>query len=290
MDSAEKIDLGPYGRIIGDMMNTSEEGAFWGSKPRLRRSPMGYSPKDVDQFLSDREDVIRLAQQRVQAAESRAAALAAELEEIRERLDSATPPPPVSAEAAESIDRFLGEEMGRLVRETQDTAERMAVRLRENAAREYAEVEMARQAVREDAAMLSRWREGLEPILRQVRTGTGEATMRIAEAVESLRKTLSPMENVVGSLGEDLARLTALAQGDRDQSQERREAEAEPARPVQAPPMPDPTPTPAHPPERVHDPAASREPNGVEPQREETPPDAYREDNARSAWSAGPRK
>jgi chromosome segregation ATPase len=158
---------------------------MYGNSPRLRRSLVGYSKKDVQQTLDEQEAMFRQAQQSAEAARAAAARLEAEMEQMRQDAEARSREAQtlqaqvqqVASEAEEQrqlVDRYRAEA-------NQYRAE--ADRLRAEAERQRAEAERARQEA-EAAQAPDRLAEMLNEELAQVLAAARESAQRIVDRAE----------------------------------------------------------------------------------------------------------
>ena len=183
---------------------------MFGNSPRLRRSFVGYSKKDVLQTLDEQETMVRQAQQSAEAARAAAARLEDEIGQLRE-----------DAEARGQQAHALQAQFQQAAADAQEhrqLAERYraeanqyraeADRLRGEAERERAEAERARQEA-EAAQEPDHLAELLNEELAQVLAAAKESAQRIVErAEESGRGREARAEQVWEEVQTELDRFT----------------------------------------------------------------------------------
>jgi chromosome segregation ATPase len=158
---------------------------MFGNSPRLRRSFVGYSKKDVLQTLDEQETMVRHAQQAAEAARGTAARLEAEIGQLREDMDA-------RGQEAQALQAQI-QRISADAQEQRQLAERYraeanqyraeADRLRGEAEKERGEAERARQEA-EAAQAPDRLAELLNEELAQVLTMAKESAQRIVERAE----------------------------------------------------------------------------------------------------------
>lgn len=158
---------------------------MYGNNPRLRRSLVGYSKKDVQQTLDEQEAMVRQAQQSAEAARAATARLEAEIDQMRQDAEARgreaqtlqAQVQQVASEAEEQrqlVDRYRAEANQYRVE---------ADRLRAEAERQRAEAERARQEA-EAAQAPDRLAEMLNEELGQVLAAARESAQRIVDRAE----------------------------------------------------------------------------------------------------------
>jgi chromosome segregation ATPase len=190
---------------------------MFGNSPRLRRSFVGYSKKDVLQTLDEQETMVRQAQQSAEAAKAAAARLEDEIGQLREdaeaRGQQAQALQAQFQQAAAEVQehRQLAERYRAEATQYRAEADRLraeAERERAEAERERAEAERARQEA--DAAQApDRLAELLNEELAQVLAAAKESAQRIIDrAEESGRGREARAEEVWEDVQAELDRFT----------------------------------------------------------------------------------
>jgi chromosome segregation ATPase len=183
---------------------------MFGNNPRLRRSFVGYSKKDVLQSLDEQETMVKHAQQSAEAARATAARLEDEIGQLRE-----------DAEARAQEARTLQAQVQQVAAEAEEhrqLAERYraeahqyraeADRIRSEAERQRAEADRARQEA-EAARAPDRLAELLNEELAQVLATAKESAERIVDrAEESGRGREARAEEVWEEVQTELDRFT----------------------------------------------------------------------------------
>lgn len=183
---------------------------MFGNNPRLRRSFVGYSKKDVLQSLDEQETMVKHAQQSAEAARATAARLEDEIGQLRE-----------DAEARAQEARTLQAQVQQVAAEAEEhrqLAERYraeahqyraeADRIRSEAERQRAEADRARQEA-EAARAPDRLAELLNEELAQVLAAAKESAERIVDrAEESGRGREARAEEVWEEVQTELDRFT----------------------------------------------------------------------------------
>jgi chromosome segregation ATPase len=184
---------------------------MFGNSPRLRKSLVGYSKKDVQQTLDEHESMVRQAQQSAEAARAAATRLEAEIEQMRQDAEArgreaqalqaqAQQAASEAQEQRQLVDRLRAEA-------TQYRAE--ADRMRAEAERQRAEAERARQET-EAAQAPDRLAEMLNEELAQVLATAKESAQRIVErAEESGRGREARSEEVWREIQAEVDRFTS---------------------------------------------------------------------------------
>jgi chromosome segregation ATPase len=158
---------------------------MFGNSPRLRKSLVGYSKKDVQQTLDEHESMVRQAQQSAEAARAAAARLEAEIEQMRQDAEArAREAQALQAQAQQAASE--AQEQRQLVDRLRAEAAQYraeADRTRAEAERQRAEAERARQEA-EAAQAPDRLAEMLNEELSQVLAAAKDSAQRIIDRAE----------------------------------------------------------------------------------------------------------
>ena len=199
----------------------------------LSRGLLGYRRSSVNQMIADRDIMLRQAEGRVRAAESKVskmesdmaamrdqnAQLAQQIEQLRGELQSA---PRAGASAggpgaagrqkqAEMTNKFLGDELSRILATANESATRIVERAH---ATTRQQVEDADRMWRESQAQVARfaaWRERVDPVMRSAQAKIDEVRSRIEDVPDQIRQALAPLADSIAGLDTDLADVNSVS-------------------------------------------------------------------------------
>ena len=199
----------------------------------LSRGLFGYRRSSVNQMIADRDIMLRQAEGRVRAAESKVskmesdmaamrdqnAQLAQQIEQLRGELQSA---PRAGASAggpgaagrqkqAEMTNKFLGDELSRILATANESATRIVERAH---ATTRQQVEDADRMWRESQAQVARfaaWRERVDPVMRSAQAKIDEVRSRIEDVPDQIRQALAPLADSIAGLDTDLADVNSMS-------------------------------------------------------------------------------
>jgi hypothetical protein len=194
----------------------------------LKRGLFGYSREAVDRMTRDRDTSLHQAEVRVQAAESRAARLDAELQTLREEhdalaarlaeLDRGAHPTSQGEGGPEERDgpgqltsRFLTEELASVLAAAEEAAGRIVERARASSEQQIAEADRMWREAQSQMARLASWRDRVEPVTRTAQSKIGEVRAKIEDVPDMIRKALSPLADSIAGLDGDLAEVAMAA-------------------------------------------------------------------------------
>ncbi|HEV8571527.1 MAG TPA: hypothetical protein VGR49_00585 [Actinomycetota bacterium] len=183
---------------------------MFGNSPRLRRSFVGYSKKDVLHTLDEQETMVRQAQQSAEAARAAAARLETEIGQLREDAETRGREAQVLQAQVQqaATDAQEHRQLAERYRAEANQYRAEADRLRGEAERERAEAERARQEA-EAAQAPDRLAELLNEELAQVLAAAKESAQRIVQrAEESGRGREARAEEVWEEVQAELDRFT----------------------------------------------------------------------------------
>lgn len=192
--------------------------------PALERGIFGYRRTAVNQLISDRDIMLRQAEGRVRASETKVARLESDVAALRQAnaelgeevgrlradLDRAIEAMATRDDTvAELTSRFVNDELATVLRAAEESATRIVERATEVTRRQMADSERMWREAEAQVGAFSAWRDQIDPILRGATATIEDVRGRIGDVPEQIRRALAPLANAIASLEGELADAAA---------------------------------------------------------------------------------
>ncbi len=181
----------------------------------MNKALFGYDPNAVERMLQERDTMLKVAERRVQAAETKSADLESRLQalELAARAESAgTQPnraePPAGARGHSS--EAGAEDLAKVVTAAEASASQI-IQAWTATRDQIVEADRLWRDVQDEVVRFAAWRDDVEPLMTQVQQCIEDARARIEEVPARVQMALAPAVDAMVSVTERMTRFASVS-------------------------------------------------------------------------------
>ncbi len=181
--------------------------------PKMNKSLFGYDPTAVERMLQERDTMLKVAERRVQAAETKAADLESQLASMQHaaRQPEASPPPaPAPAAVSPRPTELVPEELAKVVNAAEASASQI-IQAWTATRDQIIEADRLWRDVQDEVVRFAAWREDVEPLMGHVQACIEDARRRIEEVPSRVQTALAPAVDAMVSVSEGMTKFAAVS-------------------------------------------------------------------------------
>jgi hypothetical protein len=180
--------------------------------PKMNKSLFGYDPNAVERMLQERDTMLKVAERRVQAAESKAADLESRLASVQhpspEPVSGTPAPAPVAARTRPS--ELVPEELAKVVNAAEASASQI-IQAWTATRDQIVEADRLWRDVQDEVVRFAAWRDDVEPLMANVQACIDDARRRIEEVPARVQSALTPAVDAMVSVSEGMTKFAAVS-------------------------------------------------------------------------------
>ena len=179
--------------------------------PKMNKSLFGYDPNAVERMLQERDTMLKVAERRVQAAESKAADLESRLAQQHpapEPVSAAPAPAPTPAKARPS--ELVPQELAKVVNAAEASASQI-IQAWTATRDQIVEADRLWRDVQDEVVRFAAWRDDVEPLMAHVQSCIDDARRRIEEVPARVQSALTPAVDAMVSVSEGMTKFAAVS-------------------------------------------------------------------------------
>ena len=180
--------------------------------PKMNKSLFGYDPNAVERMLQERDTMLKVAERRVQAAESKAADLESRLAQQHPAPEpvSGTPAAPAPTPASTRPSELVPEELAKVVNAAEASATQI-IQAWTATRDQIVEADRLWRDVQDEVVRFAAWRDDVEPLMAHVQSCIDDARRRIEEVPARVQTALTPAVDAMVSVSEGMTRFAAVS-------------------------------------------------------------------------------
>ena len=180
--------------------------------PKMNKSLFGYDPNAVERMLQERDTMLKVAERRVQAAESKAADLESRLVSLQhpapEPVSAAPAPAPTPAKTRPS--ELVPQELAKVVNAAEASASQI-IQAWTATRDQIVEADRLWRDVQDEVVRFAAWRDDVEPLMAHVQSCIDDARRRIEEVPARVQSALTPAVDAMVSVSEGMTKFAAVS-------------------------------------------------------------------------------
>ena len=184
--------------------------------PKMNKSLFGYDPNAVERMLQERDTMLKVAERRVQAAESKAADLESRLASMQHPAPAPVSETPTAAAAPAASpaptrpSELVPEELAKVVNAAEASASQI-IQAWTATRDQIVEADRLWRDVQDEVVRFAAWRDDVEPLMAHVQSCIDDARRRIEEVPARVQSALTPAVDAMVSVSEGMTRFAAVS-------------------------------------------------------------------------------
>lgn len=182
--------------------------------PKMNKSLFGYDPDAVERMLQERDTMLKVAERRVQAAETKAADLESQLASMQHEApqleDVPHVPAPAPAPVPPRATEVAPEELAKVVNAAEASASQI-IQAWTATRDQIIEADRLWRDVQDEVVRFAAWRDDVEPLMSHVQSCIEDARRRIEEVPARVQTALAPAVDAMVSVSEGMTKFAAVS-------------------------------------------------------------------------------